>query len=305
MSTIPLRRGMWVWNGYAVASSPIAFVNECRRIKITDVYLYFTVGNYTKTDILRKFIRNLSTYGIKAWGIDGARKYYRDASGPAGLYASINALIAYNSKVSPVEKFYGFQTDNEPDNYSGKWLDTFHNDIETSNLSKTSGGVFKTSAYEDRMFILQDWIGIQSQCTVMLRKAGLKSGAALPTWLEDYYGEPLTVTVAGKNQTVMEHMFNYIDEYCIMSYQTDLTKVSQRIINEIRYANNIPDKKVFAGVETVTGRGGAVTYGDNAAKKYKSAVIKDIEIMEGMFKGNPSFGGVNIHDWQGWMALAN
>lgn len=304
MST-SFRRGMWVWNGYVVASSPTAFIAECKRIKITDVFLYLTVSNYGKVDILRKFIAQLSANNIKAWGLDGARKYFRDVEGPAGLFASVNALTTYNAKVSPNERFYGFQTDNEPDYYGTKFPDTFHNDIPTSKLSKTSGGVYKASAFADRQFILKDWLSTQKQTTTMLRQNGLRSGAALPSWLDDYYGEPLTTVFDGKSLTMMGHMFNYVDDYVIMSYQTDLNKVSQRVKTELTFGDRFtPLKQVFPSLETVKGRGGAVTYGDNATKKFKSVVLKDIATMEGMFKGHPCFGGICIHDWQGWQALA-
>lgn len=303
MSTTTFRRGMWVWNGYDVASNPSAFLTECKRIKITDVYLYLTISNYSKVNILGSFIKSCSSGGMRVWGLDGSRAYFTDASGPANLYNSIKALISYNGKVSSGEKFFGFQTDNEPDNYSGQYLDTIHNDIPTSILSKTAGGVYKQSAYADRVFILQDWINIQKQCTSMLHSLNLASGAALPSWLDDYYDEPLTVTFDGITQTVMKHMMNYVDDYCIMSYQTDTSIVAQRVVSELTYGSTIPGKRVFPGVETVTGRGAAVTYGDNYTKAKKSAVLSDIAKMEGMFSKFASFAGINIHDWIGWSEL--
>jgi hypothetical protein len=305
MSTTSFRRGMWVWNGYNVASNHQAFITECKRIKITDVYLYLTVSNYTKVDVLRKFIKALSANGIKSWGLDGGRVYFSDVRGPAGLYASIQALITYNSKVTDSEKFYGFQTDQEPDDYSEKYPDTFHNDIRTSRLSKTSGGVHTKSAFDDRVFILKDWVNTQKQCTILLRNVNLKSGAAFPSWLDDYYGEPLSVAFDGKTQTVMAHMFNYVDDYCIMSYQTDLSRLTPRIRGELLHGNSLVGKAVFAGVETVKGRGAAVTYGDHRSKNKRSAVLSDIATLESLLKVHPSFAGVNIHDWQlGWVKLA-
>lgn len=298
------RRGMWVWNGYSVASNSTAFINECKRIKITDVYLYLTASNYTKTDLLRAFIKKLTNANIKCWGLDGSRAYYSDSKGPGGLYNTVKALISYNARVSASEEFYGFQTDNEPDNYSGNYPDTFHNDIRTSDLSKTSGGVHTSSEYNDRMFILKDWLTIQKTVTNMLRAANLKSGAALPSWLEDYYGEPLSVSFDGVNQTMMKHMLRYVDDYDIMSYQTDLARVKQRVVNELIYGDTLVGKAIFPGVETVKGRGRAVTYGDHPTKRFKSAVLKDIATMETMFTGYKSFAGVNIHDWLGWQKLA-
>lgn len=299
----PFRRGMWVWNGYAVASNPATFLAECKKAKITDAYLYFTVGNYTKTDLMRKFIKQLTANGIKAWGLDGARKYFSDVAGPAGLYASIKALIAYNAKVTPEERFYGFQTDNEPDDYSGKYPDTFHVDIPTSKLSKTGGGVYTKTAYQDRMFICRNWINTQKNCTRMLRERGLRSGAALPSWLDDYYGEPLNVNYDGITQTMMAHMFNYIDDYCIMSYQTDLKKVAERVRDELLHGNRMTGKAVMPSLETVKGRGPLVTYGDNATKNSRTLVLQDIATMETMFNSHSSFSGINIHDFNGYMAL--
>lgn len=297
------KRGLYVWNGYEVASNSSVFINECKRINVTDVYVYLTANNYTRGDMLRKFIRQLSSINIRTWGLDGARSYFNDVDGPSELYRTLNALITYNSKVQPIERFYGFQTDNECDDYSGNYPDTLHVDVKTSRLSKTSGGVFKKSAYDDRQFILQDWLNIQRNCTNMLRHANLKSGAALPTWLDNYYDEPLTITWNGKTQTMMAHMFDVVDEYVIMSYQTDLKKVAQRTITEMTYGNALTGKSVLVGVETNKGRGPAVTYGDHPTKRSKSAVLQDLATMDNMFKTNSSYAGHFIHDWQGWKKL--
>ena len=304
MTTRTFRRGMWVWNGYAVASNPTAFIAEAKRIKITDVYLYLTVSNFGKTDVLRKFIKSLSGVGIKAWALDGGRTYFSDVNGPNGLYASVKAMLAYNAKVTETEKFYGFQTDQEFDDYSGNYPDTFHNDVPTSKLSKTGGGVHTKTAYDDRIFIMKDWLTIQKTVTGMLHNANLKSGAAVPSWFDDYYGEQLTLTFDGVTQNLMKHAIKYVDDYCIMSYMTDLNKMAERVKTEIIYGSSLAGKNVFPGIETVKGRGGAVTYGDNASKKYKSAVLKDIATIEAKWKDYKGFAGVNIHDWLGWSKLA-
>lgn len=300
------RRGLWVWDGYENILKPDVLLQECKRIKITDVYLYITPMEYTRIPILRTFMKKLSSANIRAWGLDGGRSYFNDASGPLELYRNINSMIAYNVNVEENERFYGFQTDNEPDNYSGKYLDTFHNDVRTQDLSKTTGGLWTKSEYEDRMFILKDWLSIQKQCTNLLRKYGLASGGAFPTWLDDYYGEELTVNFDGSDRSVMKHMMTLVDDYCLMSYQTDLNKVYQRVIDELIFADSLSRKvNVFPGLETHRGRGANVTYGDHPSKNSKSAVLNDIGKIELKLETYKCFAGVNIHDWVGWKQLKN
>lgn len=300
------RTGLWIWSCLDVAEAPTKFFEESKKIKLTDVYLYLTISNYSSVTVLRKFISKLTEMGIRAWGLDGERQYFSDSKGPTRLYKTVSAMIAYNNLVLPNERFYGFQVDNEPDNYSGDYPDTFHNDIQTSKLSKVSGsgvtGNVGSSEYLDRIFILTNWLQIQQKVTDMLHNANLKSSAALPSWLDDYYGEQLLVTFNGINQNMMKHMFAIVDEYHIMSYQTNITKLISRIKTELTYGSAI-GKGVFAGIETNKGRGPLVTYGDNPTKNTKTAVLLDIAILEKNLEGYSAFCGVNIHDFVGWCLL--
>ena len=73
------------------------------------------------------------------------------------------------------------------------------------------------------------------------------------------------------------------------------------------YASTLPLAQrpcVMGGVETGTGVGSGVSYGDIAGKQSKAVVTADLAAMSANLTASyPAFCGFNIHDWRGWQAL--
>lgn len=304
-----LRRGLWVWNTTDLltkADYAKQFFIDCQSAKITDVFLYTQATTFTGyTTQMKTLVSKATSLNIKCWGLDGARSYFADSNGAGGLNKNIDAMISYNGKVSAAEKFTGFQTDCEPEDNT-KYGMSFHDDIPDSKLSKTGGGKWQKTAALDREMLMRNWLDMHQSLKTKLKANGLLLGAAIPSWTDTYYGEPLSATWNGVRQSVMKHFVGILDTMNIMSYQTDTAKIMDRIKGEVTYASTQtgnPGIKVYGGVETVRGRGAAVTYGDHSTKNKKSAVLADIGKIDTAMAGYSAYGGMNIHDYVGWKAL--
>jgi hypothetical protein len=103
----------------------------------------------------------------------------------------------------------------------------------------------------------------------------------------------------------MQAIMGHVDQYLAMTYNTDPTNAANRALGEVSYADTLGPNHplVFAAVETNSGVGRGVSYGDDAVKDTRAAVLADMQAIHDLLASHPSFGGVNIHDWTGWWNL--
>ncbi|KAK4987226.1 hypothetical protein LTR50_004738 [Elasticomyces elasticus] len=311
-----LIRGMWVWNSASILQSPTQIndlIAGATAANVTDLYFYMAPTSYaTVTTQLQTFISQASRAQLRVWGLDGARTYFADAQGPKLFYDGINNLIAYNNVSSASQRFYGFQADIEPpDSHAdGQNLTSFHNSIPDSQLSTAAGsGVWQPTAAQDREMLMRNWLNIHETARNTLHAASLRFGAAMPFWTSTYYGEEVRVSYPDSTslrQCVMKYMMHYVDEYVIMSYNTDPVNAAGRVETQAAYASTLPVgsmPNVFAAVEVTTGVGIYISYGDTPGKASKQVVAADMRNITAALTKYPAFAGVGLHMWQAWQAL--
>jgi hypothetical protein len=308
--------GLWVWNGLSVVlnnTDQDFLIDELYKSMLTDVYLYIYFTKYQPNlSRIKEFNHKINTNGGRVWGLEGARTYFSDADGPSELYQSVQSLIDFNDNCTcETEKFYGFISDMEPHDQLGVQYN-FHSGLPDSQLSSVSQVPISDTNHwtfnqlSDRRRLMADWLDIHFYIKNLLSPKGLKLSAAIPHWTDNYFGEPVYSFWNGTFQCVMNHMMTILDEYHVMSYQTDPVKNWNRVYGEVSYADTLPEKnrpKVFAGIETNTGVGSTVSYGDNAVKKSKTFALQDIESIFQKATNFTSFYGVDIHSWSGWKKL--
>ena len=286
-----------------------AMVSTVTAAGVTDLYLYMAPGDYSALEAqLRPFIARLSSVRISAWALDGSRSYFSDADGPTALYIGVQGMIDYNARVQPAERFVGFHADMEPQDGQGEPRSSFHNGLTDAQLSTTSGGVWQASQAQDRQALMQNWLDITSMLRSKVRTAGLRLGASMPSWTDNYYGAEVAVMwgASGARQGVMKHMMGLLDDYVVMSYNTNPATAASRVIGEAQYASSLPASsrpRVYAALETVTGVGSTISYGDTAGKQSKAAVLTDIGAIMSSLSTHPAVCGVGIHAWHGWESL--
>lgn len=306
------KRGLWLW--YPNLVIPVnnevnKVINQCKADGITDIYLYANgwLTGARKAQV-QNFISIASCNNIKVWAMDGYRAYFSDWSGPSEYYTFINQVVAYNSTSTTDQRFVGIHGDNEPNDYQGEPLSSFHDDITDASLSTTPGsGVWQSTQKLDREYLMRDWLTITETAYNTCHANSMLYGQAIPSWLDDYYGESIKCTYNSIYQPVYMHMMQYLDDYCIMSYRTDPAQVINRVTGELAYASTLPAAsrpRVWAGVETHVGVGNGISYRDTPGKNSKAAVWTDVNTFEATLNSYAAYAGVNIHDWiNGWRDL--
>jgi hypothetical protein len=290
-------RAMWVWRTDDLMARPAdreAFLEAALQLRLTEVFLYLRAGDYTAhDDRLAHLLTALARIEVRAWGMEGWRGYFSDADGPAGLYAAADAMIAYNRRHRL--GFAGFHSDLEPQDGQGVGGDRFTNGVAESDLSP--------SQLSARDGLLAEWHAMHARLRATTAAAGLDYGAALPDWVDNYEGEPVTVAWQGERQSLLRRLLGIVPQYVVMSYNTNPAKVVERIRGELRAADRGGEPRIVFGLETHAGAGVNVSYADTSGKRRRARVMADIETIASEIAGHPSFLGWAIHDWQGWRTL--
>ncbi|MBI2645867.1 MAG: hypothetical protein HYW85_02375 [Deltaproteobacteria bacterium] len=241
-----LYKAMWIWHTVRQLKNKEAqkeFFKFCVREGVNLIFFQLQYklqkksdGSYlcilSYEDELRSFISEASKRGIEIQALDG---FSRFALKPwhEKIYAQIRAIIAYNKKVSPSERFTGIHHDNEPYLIPGYW----------------------GYLLED---VMLQYLELCSTSQKMVRESGLPNfvfGVDIPFWYEEAnfdFLTPVEVTWKGIKKSASYHIIDIVDNVGIMDYRTkafgaDGTLVHGR--NEIIYANKV-GKKVLIGVET-------------------------------------------------------
>lgn len=294
----PLVRAIWVWETPALFEETArkSFLETARAFRLTDAYLYLSARDYESTDAaLADLVAALAGAGIRAWGLDGWRGYLSDGDGPGALYEALDALIAFNARHAA--GFVGFHSNVEPQDGQGVGIVRFHDGIRQDALTPVQ--------LADRDALMAEWLELHAALAERTARAGLALGAALPSWLDDYYGAPIEATFRGVRRPVAEHLIGLLDQYVIMSYRTDVDTVLARVAGEMRLGHDLGLARVLFALETHPGPGAGVSYADTPGKARRAVVTADLEAISERLAGRFSrgFAGYAIHDWEGLRAL--
>ncbi|RMY97022.1 hypothetical protein D0860_08686 [Hortaea werneckii] len=301
--------GMWIWQStelLAAANEMADLLAASAAARIMDLYLYNPPGSYSdRRGQLQLFIANATAADIRVWALDGARGYLDDAAGPEKFLQGIADLIDHSQAVSPNERFVGLQADIEPQDHDA--YTTFHNGIPDEALSTAPGpGTWQSTQALDREMLMRNWLTIHQTASDLLHGQNLQFSAAMPFWTENYNGSPVQVnspTDTDPRQSVMRYMMPLLDEYIVMSYNTDPANAANRVEAQASYASTLPVGKrprVYAAMEVSPNIGETVSYGDTAGKDSKSVVLRDRTRIEEILGRHGAFAGVAIHYWTTW-----
>ena len=315
-------KAMWVWSSGSVVGNVAQeniLVNECLRIGVTDFFLYTpAVLKTSKIAALRAFIEKSSCNSIRVWGMDGWRGYFSDLCGPGEFYGFIQDVIDYNNSSKKEERFFGFHGDNEFHAYESECGggDAFHYGQSDANLNTVSGGVWYASEKEDRSNLMIDFIQQTETAHSMCQNAGLEYSISVMPWVSatsyshnaiGWQSTPLFATYKGVTKEVYKHLMDYLDEYVVMSYHTNIPgKVINMLEDELAYADGmLPENRprVLSGTETHCDVGQYVSYCDTPGEDNKNHVESEIELHYNLLSEHESYSGIAIHDWKGWKEL--
>jgi hypothetical protein len=133
----------------------------------------------------------------------------------------------------------------------------------------------------------------------------LRYAAAVPAWMDNYYGEPVHVVVNGRRQEIQRCLMATMNDCIVMAYNTQPDRVVAGLRSKLADAAGLGARapRIFAALETHAGAGRGVSYADDAAKHSRRAVLADIGVIRRALAGAAGFGGIDLHDWIGWSRL--
>lgn len=153
---------------------------------------------------------------------------------------------------------------------------------------------------------MRNWLTIHQTASDLLHQETLQFSTAMPFWTETYNGSPVQVNFSSSAdtcQSVMKYMMHLLDEYIVMSYNTDPANAANRVEAQATYASTLPAGKrplVYAAMEVSPNVGETISYGDTSGKNSKSVVLRDRARIEEILGGHEAFAAVAIHYWTTW-----
>jgi len=253
-------RAMWVWNTPDLirlnAQGRADFFEFCLKEGIEHLWLQLLYVFETTVDLgppsprnpipdqticairaqnsIRRFNREAHQAGLKVYGLDGypefVQKEYHHC--PLGI---VDAVIAFNDKSSPNERYDGVHFDNEP-----------HLLIGWANWNRRSQ-------------ILEQFLDLLVKCQQRVRKRpGLKFGVDIPFWwqhLDERTGKVLgDVTFNGVRKAASYHCIDIVDTVGIMNYR-DLADGPDGMVAHgadlLAYGDKAKRAKIYMGIETI------------------------------------------------------
>ena len=183
-------------------------------------------------DKLKAFIREAHSRGIKIEGLDGYPEFAQKPYHFIPL-AIVDAVIDYNKRVEPEERFDGVHFDNEPYLIIG-WHDK-----------------------ERREQILRDFLELNIECQRRIHKnSDMEYGVDVPFWwnaIEPNSKEAIgAVTFNGERKPAVYFCIDFLDNIGIMNYR-DTTYGVDGIISHassiLDYAEETGKDRVYVGLE--------------------------------------------------------
>ncbi|KAI6799375.1 hypothetical protein KC332_g2319 [Hortaea werneckii] len=209
-------------------------------------------------------------------------------------------LAAFNERSTPEVRFHGYMVDVQPQDAPGD-PGCFHSEIPQSQLSHDQ--------HTQRDIILHQWLNVLTRASAFCRSIDLPFAAAMPWWLHDLAGEPVTVPW-GASQTrtcIADIIAPLLDDYVVMTDSEDHSVMAHRVLRQLRSFSN----KLISGqsMPRVLACSGA---SDSMAGKTSSRVDNEfepaseaVEHLEKTFVHYPVFGGTIITESQAQRELSD
>ena len=256
-STLIPSRAMWVWSTFEILKNEKNEQDKifelCERENINRLWLQIPTHYEPTVDLsadprtiqpaefkvfllhedkLRKFIRNAHDRGIAVEGLDGYPEFAQKPYHFIPL-AVVDAVINYNHRVKPDERFDGIHFDNEPYLIIG-WHQK-----------------------ERREQILHEFLELNVECQHRIRKySDMKYGVDVPFWWNapepEAEGAIGDVTFKGERKPAVFFCIDLLDNIGIMNYRDTAFGADGIIAHAdpiLTYAGNTGKDTVYVGLE--------------------------------------------------------
>lgn len=231
-----LRRATWIWDPTKFLENPDEQQELFRFSRRHSINVFFVqischyrqvgeekVCELDREDEFRTFIREARRHGIEVHALDGYRYHVLPRWHPQVL-AQVRAVLDFNARVPPEERFAGIHHDNEP---------------------------YLIPAFSGRLRedLLAYFLDLAAACQQLIRQNSdsLVYGVDIPFWYDSH-----EVTWRGVRKPMSEHVIDIVDLVGIMAYRTDALGANGVIAlasDETAYASRL-GKQVFVALET-------------------------------------------------------
>ena len=248
-STLPDENGaldsqtaLWVWNTaelVRVGSARADFLDFIEAQGITRLFLYLPAADGERpaagyipfsSEEMGPFLAEIRERGALVYALDGDKDYVLPEN-HAGVYRTVDRLVAHNRSVPPEQRFHGVRYDIEP------------------YLSPGFQG-------PQRGQLLDWYVELVAGVAMRARAGGLKAAVDVPFWLDqpnEETGELLFATYAGEQRGIIDHLMDHVDDIAIMDYRTR-SDGPNGALNHAQGEMATGARKgvgVFVGVETI------------------------------------------------------
>jgi hypothetical protein len=216
----------------------------------------------------RSFIKTAADYGIQVHALDGAPKWALPENRQK-ITELVNWVKTYNASVFDNERFAGIQVDIEP-YLLPEWT-------------------------ADQNVLAVNWQQSLAYFHELVKKdSTLTTGAAVPFWLDNIH-------LPDGSGSLGAAIMAKLDETAVMSYRDKALDVVTLAAAEIATGNRL-GKKVWVSVETTPAPDTPhiTFYG-----KGNTEMDRQLALIDGVLKTQPSYTGIAVHDYTGWRALGN
>ncbi|KAI7240050.1 hypothetical protein KC330_g1537 [Hortaea werneckii] len=249
---------------------------------------------------LALFISKLHAAGLRVWGTGGDVRCVDNFTEQENFMDSLRDLATFDDRSPPEARFHGYMVNIQPQDVPGD-PGCFHNEIPQSQLSHDQ--------HTQRDIILHQWLNVLTRASAFCRSFDLPFAAAMPWWLHDLAGEPVTVPW-GASQTrtcIADIIAPLLDDHVVMTASEDHSVMAHRVLRQLRSTSN----KVISGqrMPRVLACSGT---SDSTVGKTSShiddgyePVSETVEHLEKTFVPYPVFGGTIITESQAQRELSS
>lgn len=242
---------------------------------------------------LALFLSKLHAACLRVWATGGEVRCVDNFTEQDHFMDSLRDLATFNENSPPEARFHGYMVNIQPQDVPGD-PGSFHNEIPQSQLSHDQ--------HTQRDIILHQWLNLLTRTSAFCRSIDLPFAAAMPWWLHDLAGEPVTVPW-GASQTrtcIADIIAPLLEDYVVMTASDDHSVMAHRVLRQLRSTSN----KMISGqsiprVLACSGESDSISRETSSqGNGVDEPASETVEHLEKTFVPYPVFGGTIITESQ-------
>ncbi|RMY86007.1 hypothetical protein D0864_07174 [Hortaea werneckii] len=235
----------------------------------------------------------LRAASLRVWATGGEVQCMGNFTEQELFMDGLRDLAAFNERSAPEARFHGYMINVQPQDAPGD-PGCFYNEIPQSQLSHDQ--------HTQRDIILHQWLNVLTRASAFCRSIDLPFAAAMPWWLHDLEGEPVTVPW-GASQTrtcIADIIAPLLDNYVVITDSVDHSVMAHRVLRQLRsFSNKKISGQSMPRVLACSGASGSMS-GKTSSRVGDcfEPASEAVDHLEKTFVHYPVFGGTIITESQ-------